>query len=162
AHVVNIALGRDHRTQDQPTDEVSVGFTAGAEPQLWARVQRWVPPPSTGALGDDIAGLVLASSELPAGATAARLTANPPARGQVVQLFGYPLGRPHGAWAEATVRGLIGGRHLQLDATPSSALWRPAGHRLRRRHRPALGPSHRRLAGNAAGTRRGRLLGTSA
>ncbi|MGH3699276.1 MAG: hypothetical protein ACRDQY_07375 [Pseudonocardiaceae bacterium] len=39
-------------------------------------------------------------------------------------MFGYPGNppRPHGAWVAATVRGQVGGHHLQLDATPDSAL----------------------------------------
>ncbi len=56
AHVINSALGRDHRAQDQPAGEVTVEFAAGDGPMLWARVQRWLPPPRTGAAGDDVAG----------------------------------------------------------------------------------------------------------
>jgi hypothetical protein len=39
-------------------------------------------------------------------------------------VFGYPGNppRPHGAWVEATVRGQVEGRHLQLDSTLDSAL----------------------------------------
>ncbi|MGH4024392.1 MAG: trypsin-like peptidase domain-containing protein [Pseudonocardiaceae bacterium] len=125
AHVVNVALGLDRRAQDQPADEVSVQFAGGDWPVQRARVHRWLPPPRTGAIGDDIAGLVLASTELPTGATPARLAANPPRRGQVVEVFGYPgnPSRPDGAWVSATVRGqLPGGSHLQLDSTPDSAL----------------------------------------
>ncbi|MGH3839558.1 MAG: trypsin-like peptidase domain-containing protein, partial [Pseudonocardiaceae bacterium] len=124
AHVVNIALGRDPAAQDQPTGEVTVEFAVSDGPTLRARVQRWLPPPRTGAIGDDFAGLVLSSTELPTGATPARLAVNPPARGRKVDVFGYPGNppRPHGAWVEATVRGQVGGRHLQLDSTLDSAL----------------------------------------
>jgi hypothetical protein len=48
AHVVNSALGRDRRAQDQPTGEVIVESTAGDGPPLRARVQRWLPPPRPG------------------------------------------------------------------------------------------------------------------
>jgi hypothetical protein len=65
AHVVNSALGRDRRAQDQPAGEVTVEFAAGDGPPLRARVQRWLPPPRAGAAGDDIAGLILISTELP-------------------------------------------------------------------------------------------------
>ncbi|HEU0087724.1 MAG TPA: trypsin-like peptidase domain-containing protein [Pseudonocardiaceae bacterium] len=124
AHVVNSALGRDQAAQDQPAAEVNVQFAVGDGPSLRARVRRWLPPPRTGAIGDDIAGLVLTSPAIPPDATPARLAANPPARSQVVDVFGYPgiPPRPHGAWVTATVRGQIGDRHLQLDCTPDSAL----------------------------------------
>ncbi len=124
AHVVNVALGRDRATQDRPAGEVTVAFAVDDGPPQRALVQRWWPPPRTGAIGDDIAGLVLTGTELPAGATPARLAANPPAPGQVVDVFSYPgtPPRPHGAWVEATVRGQVGGRHLQLDSTADSAL----------------------------------------
>jgi len=124
AHVVNAALGRDRTAQDKPAGEVTVEFAVGDDPPLPARVQRWLPPPRTGAIGDDIAGLVLTSTKLPTGATPARLASNPPARGRVVDVFGYPGSprRPHGAWVVATVRGQVGGRHLQLDSRPDSAL----------------------------------------
>ncbi len=122
AHVVNAALGRDRAAPDRPAGEVTVAFADG--PPLRAVVQRWLPPPRTGAIGDDVAGLVLASTELPAGAVPVRLAANPPTRGQMVDVFGYPgiPPRPHGAWVEAVVRGQVGGRHLQLDSTAESAL----------------------------------------
>ena len=94
AHVVNSALGRDRRAQDHPAGEITVEFTVGDGPPLRARVQRWLPPPRTGAAGDDIAGLVLTSTELPSGATPARLAANLPARGRVVDVFGYPGNPP--------------------------------------------------------------------
>jgi trypsin len=89
AHVVNVALGRDRAAQDRPAVEVTVAFAVGDDPPQPALVQRWWPPPRTGAIGNDIAGLVLTGTELPAGATPARLAANPPAPGQVVDVFGY-------------------------------------------------------------------------
>jgi WD40 repeat protein/3',5'-cyclic AMP phosphodiesterase CpdA len=124
AHVVNVALGRDRRAQDQPAGEDVVEFAVGDGPPLRARVQRWLPPPRTGAIGDDIAGLVVTNTELPPGLVPARLAVNPPARGRVVDVFGYPGDppRPQGGWVAATVRGQIGGRHLQLDSHPDNAL----------------------------------------
>src|SRR5918997_103780 len=109
AHVVNSALGRDRRAQDHPAGEITVEFTVGGGPQQRARVQRWLPPPRTGAAGDDIAGLVLTSTELPTDVTPARLAANLPARGRMVDVFGSPgtPPRPHGAWVAATVRGQV-------------------------------------------------------
>jgi len=119
AHVVNAALGRDRRAQDRPADEVTVEPAVADGPPLRARVRCWLPPPRTGAAGDDIAGLVLTGTGLPAGAGPARLAANPPARGRVVDVFGYPGDPPRagGGWVEATVRGVVGGGHLQLDST---------------------------------------------
>ncbi len=124
AHVVNVAFGRDRAAQDRPAGEVTVAFALGDGLPLRALVQRWLPPPRTGAVGDDVAGLVLTSTELPAGAVPARLVANPPTRGLVVDVFGYPGTplRPDGAWVEAVVRGQVGGLHLQLDSTADSAL----------------------------------------
>ncbi len=124
AHVVNVALGRDRAAQDRPAGEVTVQFAVGDHPPLRAEVQLWLPPPRAKAIGDDIAGLVLTSTELPTGATPARLAVKPPAPGQVVDVFGYPGNplRSHGAWVEAIVRGQVESRHLQLDSTPGSAL----------------------------------------
>lgn len=125
AHVVNAGLGRDRRAQDPPTGEVTVGFAAGDGPPLRARVQRWLPPPRSRAAGDDIAGLVLTGTELPPGTGPARLAVNPPARSQVVDVFGYPGDppRPDGVWVTAIVRGQVGGRYLRLESSPDSALW---------------------------------------
>ena len=124
AHVVNAALGRDRRAQDRPAGEVTVEPAVADGPPLRARVRRWLPPPRAGAAGDDIAGLVLAGTGLPVGATPARLAANPPARGQKVDVFGYPGDPPRagGGWVEATVRGLVSGGHLQLDSSTETAL----------------------------------------
>ncbi|MGH3936201.1 MAG: metallophosphoesterase, partial [Pseudonocardiaceae bacterium] len=124
AHVVNAALGRDRQSQDQPAGEVTVEFAMGGGPALRARVQCWLPPPRPGAAGDDIAGLVLSSAELPTGATPARLAVNPPERDRVVDVFGYPGNPPHsrGEWVSTTVLGQVGGGgHLQLNFTLGSA-----------------------------------------
>ncbi|MGH3854777.1 MAG: metallophosphoesterase, partial [Pseudonocardiaceae bacterium] len=122
AHVVNAALGQDLHKEQAPSDEVTVAFGDG--PRLRARVERWLPPPRPGAVGDDIAGLVLTSAELPIGATPVQLAVDLRTQGRLVQVFGYPHNprRPHGAWATATVRGRTDSRNLQLDCTPDSAV----------------------------------------
>lgn len=51
AHVVNVALRRDRRAQEAPADEVTVEFAVGDGEPVRARVQRWLPPPRTGAIG---------------------------------------------------------------------------------------------------------------
>jgi Trypsin-like peptidase domain len=130
AHVVNAALGRETAAQDQPQGLVGVEFpllaVAGGGPpaRLSARVARWLAPPREGAAGDDFGGLVLEAAELPAGAAPARLAANPPPPGRVVDVFGYPgePPRPDGGWVPATVRGQVGGGRLQLDSATEAAL----------------------------------------
>src|ERR687894_47283 len=67
AHVVNAALGRDRRAQDRPAGEITVEPALADGLPLRARVRCWLPPPRTGAAGDDIAGLVLTGTGLPAG-----------------------------------------------------------------------------------------------
>ena len=123
AHVVNTALMRPPGGQDRPEGTVLVDFPLleGTQP-VTARIVGWIPPPRAGVAGDDLAGLVLGS--VPAEATPARLTAEPPRAGRLVDVFGYPgePPRPSGAWVEATVRGEVGGGRLHLDGTPGSAL----------------------------------------
>jgi hypothetical protein len=53
AHVVNLALGRGERAQDQPTerDHVLVEFPLADDALCRARVERWVPPPASGIRG---------------------------------------------------------------------------------------------------------------
>jgi WD40 repeat protein/3',5'-cyclic AMP phosphodiesterase CpdA len=128
AHVVNAALGRDLRTQDEPGGPVTVEFplVPGAEPTT-VTVARWLPPPRSDAAdagGHDVAGLVLAGAALPGGAVPARLATQLPETGAIVDVFGYAATpqRRDGAWVEATVRGTVGGGRLQLDATPGTAL----------------------------------------
>ncbi len=119
AHVVNAALGRNARQQEQPTGPVQLDFPLLDAPMMIATVERWLPPPREGAAGDDIAGLVLAE-RAPAGAVAARLAVETPRPGRTVLVFGFPAGRPDGGWAEAAVRGPVASGRLQLDS--SSAL----------------------------------------
>ena len=138
AHVVNAALGLDPRTQPAPDVTVRIGFplldparsgrtlqanrTIQANQTIRARVTRWLPPPRQSVTGDDIAGLEL-SEPPPQGACPVRLLLNPPGLGQVFRLFGYPAGRPDGVWAQAVMRGQVGGGRWQLDADPDAA-WR--------------------------------------
>ncbi|HSV66968.1 MAG TPA: pentapeptide repeat-containing protein [Mycobacteriales bacterium] len=129
AHVVNAALGRDQRAQDRPDSVVAVELPMVPGPddvpiRRTARVAQWVPPPRVGSAGDDVAGLVLTGTPLPAG-TAGKLAVDVPLAGRVVDVFGYPQSppRPDGAWVAAVVRGAVGGGgRLQLDAAADAAL----------------------------------------
>ena len=129
AHVVNVALGRNPRSQDMPDRAVRVEFpllqgSGGRVGAITARVERWLAPPRAGAAGDDIACLRLADSALPSGAAPALLATAAPRTGQVVDVFGYPEAphRPDGGWVEAQARGQVAGGRLQLDATLGAAL----------------------------------------
>jgi WD40 repeat protein/3',5'-cyclic AMP phosphodiesterase CpdA len=129
AHVINAALGLDPRAQAQPQGVVNVDFPlldnqARSRPRLHARVQRWLPPPREGAVGDDLAGLILPEGQLPAGTAPARLIVNPPPTGSELSVFGYPgiPPRPDGGWVPTTVRGRVGGGRLQLDSGTDAAL----------------------------------------
>lgn len=124
--MVNAALGRDVRAQEQPDGPVAASFplAPGIEGAFKAQVARWLPPPRDGTAGEDIAGLVLDDPELPADPAVARLAETAPEPGTVVDVFGYPgtPARPSGAWVEAVVRGEVEGGRVQLDATPGTAL----------------------------------------
>jgi WD40 repeat protein/3',5'-cyclic AMP phosphodiesterase CpdA len=129
AHVVNSALGREQRAQEQPDGVVGVEFPllathGGPAAGGLARVVRWVPPPRQGAAGDDLAGLLLEVDATAAGATPAKLALVTPAPGRLVDVFGYPgvPPRPDGGWVEATLRLPVGGGQLQLDGRTESAL----------------------------------------
>ena len=124
AHVVNTACGRDRQAQEPPGGEIIVEPADGSGPLLRARVHHWLPPPRPGAVGDDIAGLVLIDTEVFTRAVPVRLAANPPVPGQTMRVFGYPgiPPRPNGVWVEVTARGVVGGGHLQLDSTTQTAL----------------------------------------
>jgi hypothetical protein len=129
AHVVNTALGRAQRDQQAPGAELRVqvdfpvlGDSEGA-PLRSCRVEVWVPPPASGVVGGDVAGLVLAGEGLPAGAGPARLAEAVGVRGAEVDLFGYPGEPPrrHGAWARCRLGGAVGGGMIQLDADSEAA-----------------------------------------
>ena len=130
AHVVNTALGRDQRAQDDPDPQVRVqvdfpmlGGAAGA-PSRNCAVEVWAPPPSSGISGGDVAGLVVVGEELPRGAGPARL-ADPVTVRDVAAAFGYPGDPPrrdNGAWADLRLRGVVGGGMIQLDTDSESAI----------------------------------------
>ena len=128
AHVVNHALGRDLRSQNQPDGTVLIDFPllaeAGAAPRCEARIVRWIPPPQGRAAGDDLAGLEVTSGPVPGTAVPAQVGAAAAKPGQMVDVFGYPgiPPRPDGAWVEAVIRGDVGGGRIQLDSTPGTAL----------------------------------------
>ena len=133
AHVVNTALGRDQRAQDKPGPLVRVRWIsrcwavlAGA-PSRSCAVQAWVPPPSSGVSGGDVAGLVLVGEgeRLPERAGPARLTDPATVRDVAAWVFGYPGDPPrqaNGAWSELRLRGAVGGGVIQLDTSSESAI----------------------------------------
>lgn len=130
AHVVNAALGRDPRAQEPPGPQarVQVDFPmldgpAGARSRSCA-VQAWVPPPSRGLTGGDVAGLVLADKGLPEHASPAGL-ADPMVWDVTASVFGYPGDPPRpaeGAWAEVKLRGMNDNRGIQLDGGSESVI----------------------------------------
>ncbi len=74
AHVVNAALDRGQRQQEQPDESDYVELDFPLLPKTFvrrARVVRWKPPPQSGVGSGDVAGLVL-EEEAPAGTTPAR------------------------------------------------------------------------------------------
>jgi len=138
AHVVNYALGRDQRAQDQPGSQarVQVEFPmlGGAEggPSRSCAVKAWAPPPQSGVSGGDAAGLEVVGREgLPRGAAPARLTDPAVLRGVEAGVFGYPGDPPrqaNGAWSELRLRGTVGGGVIQLDTDRESAIWAQPGY----------------------------------
>ncbi|MFI7574791.1 trypsin-like serine peptidase [Micromonospora sp. NPDC049497] len=130
AHVVNTALGRSLLHQDRPTaDElVTVLFPllpgdAGAQTRRF-RVAAWQPPPRTGLIGGDVAGLVC-DRDLPPGVRPARLARRGDQWGQDVLLFGFPGNPPRqdrGAWTGGSLRGVVGQGALQVDHATEAAL----------------------------------------
>ena len=130
AHVVNTALGRDQRVQEKPSPLVRIqvdfpmlGGAAGA-PSRSCTVQAWVPPPTSGITGGDVAGLVIVGEGLPGRAGPARLV-DRGTRDVVAGAFGYPGDPPrqvNGAWSELTLRGAVGGGVIQLDTASGSSI----------------------------------------
>lgn len=129
AHVVNVATGKDPRSQDRVAGLVTVDFplapvSPGPRIRYRAHVDCWRPPPRHGAVGDDIAGLVLADDPALPDVTPARLATIPAPSASVVVVFGYPRvpARAEGSLVEAVVRGEVPGERLQLDSTVGAAL----------------------------------------
>jgi len=126
AHVVNAALGREPLSQEQPgeRDIVTLRLPIREDGLREARVERWLPPPTHGVAGGDIAGLVVVREGLPDDLVAARLTEDPPVD-RTVELFGYPgdVHRPLGGWVPGMLRNRVGGDLLQIDSDEGAA-WR--------------------------------------
>jgi Protein kinase domain len=124
AHVVNAALGRDPQTQEPPDPQARVqvdfpmlGGPAGARSRSCA-VQAWVPPPSRGLRGGDVAGLVLPDEGLPEHSSPAGL-ADPMVWDVSASVFGCPGDPPRpeeGAWAEVKLQGMTDGGVIRFDA----------------------------------------------
>jgi hypothetical protein len=122
AHVVNVALGMDPRSQDRPDGAVTIDFPLLAlGRQRVARIVAWVPPPREGAAGDDVAGLELTAAP-PAGAAPARLSMETPRVGRMLRVFGFPSSRPNGMWGATTVQGRVGNGRLQLESQLDAAI----------------------------------------
>lgn len=133
AHVVNVALGRDKRSQDEPgpDDLIDVDFPilspSGTGVTCKYEVASWHPqPPGNEISVSDVAGLVLADGErTPPGAGRARLIDPSAVREAEVSVFGYPpTGErtyPQGGWARHRALGGVGGGLLQLEAIPGTA-----------------------------------------
>jgi len=130
AHVVNAALGRDPQTPEPPDPQARVqvdfpmlGGPEGARSRSCA-VQAWVPPPSRGLRGGDVAGLVLLDKGLPEHANPAGL-AGPRVWDVTASVFGYPGDPPRpeeGAWAEVKLRGTTDDRVIRLDGGSESVI----------------------------------------
>ncbi len=137
AHVVNTALGRDQRAQEEPGPDtrIQVEFPMLADsdraPVRSCSVRAWAPPPLSGAFGADLAGLELAPADFPPGAGPARLVEPVSMQGTAVDLFGYPAKparREGGAWSRHVCRGTVGGGAIQLDIGRESAIWAQPGY----------------------------------
>jgi WD40 repeat protein len=131
AHVVNTALARDQRAQDKPAPGARVGVDfpmlayAADAPTRSCRVMAWVPPPTAGVSGGDVAGLVLVGEGLPSGAGFARLAERASRDETALNVFGYPDNPPrqeHGAWSAVHLRGAVGAGLIQLDSDSESAI----------------------------------------
>jgi V8-like Glu-specific endopeptidase len=131
AHVVNTALGRPQRAQDQPgpAEQLRVEFPILGDkdgaPSRVCRVECWQAPPAEMGSGGDVAGLVVVGERLPDRAGPARLISDDRFRGRTVEVFGYPADRRelvNGAWAALRLRSAVEGGFVQLDAEEDSAV----------------------------------------
>ncbi|MET4921032.1 trypsin-like peptidase domain-containing protein [Streptomyces sp. PSRA5] len=129
AHVVNTALGRGPRAQERPSAEtvIRVQFPLLDGERTTTRTARpasWTPPPLSGVLGGDVAGLLL-DEPPPESARCARLLGKETNWGREVYLYGFPGDPPRrerGFWATGTLRGRVGAGVLQIDKATESAL----------------------------------------
>ena len=125
AHVVNAALGRGQLDQEQPSadDVLLLRLTLRRDEIRQARVVAWLPPPSRGIAGGDIAGLEIIGEPLPTDMKAAHLV-DWTSFGGEADVFGYPVekNRPAGGWVPCHVRGRVGNGLMQLDSDADAAL----------------------------------------
>lgn|GEM_PF-1815907 len=123
AHVVNKALGRDLRSQDEPDARATVRVTfpqvgpglvreASPEPGVWTP-----PPPVPGAPGADVAGLTL-GEDAPVGAAPAAFATTPGAPRAALRVFGYPADPPRaeGAWVDFVHEGIVENGRIQVES----------------------------------------------
>ena len=120
AHVVNTALGRKQVEREAPgeTDVVQVEFPLlQGTPVRDARVVAWVPPPASGSVGGDVAGLAL-TEDAPADAVPARFALVAPTAGTWLRVFGYPGSPPResGVYVDVDLKGEVGGQLLQVES----------------------------------------------
>ena len=122
AHVVNAALGRNHREQSQPatSDLVQLEFPMLPGPPVRTAAvaaDAWRPPPQTGASGGDVAGLLL-NEEAPAAAARAKFSRATEAPGTRLRVYGYPDMPPReaGAWVDVDFKGEVGGNLIQVES----------------------------------------------
>ena len=93
-------------------------------PTLSCIVQKWMPPPTSGVSGGDVAGLAVDGDEPPEPTRAAWLADYREFRDAEAKVFGYPGNPPrkeHGGWATVRVRGPVDRRMIQLDVASESA-----------------------------------------
>jgi WD40 repeat protein/3',5'-cyclic AMP phosphodiesterase CpdA len=124
AHVINTALGRDQRIREQPDAEVHVDFPLlGDGAVVPARVLRWLPPPTVGVVGADLALLELTAAP-PAAVVPALLAGTPPATRAAVEVYGFARASrtAPGGWVAAVLRGEVAPGLFQLDSEPGTAL----------------------------------------
>ncbi|MBV9011405.1 MAG: trypsin-like peptidase domain-containing protein [Pseudonocardiales bacterium] len=131
AHVINAALGREQRAQEEPKPnarvQVDFPFLSGnGAPSKSCRVVAWKPPPVSGVRSRDavadVAGLELNDGDLPAGADPAQLVKL--ADHAEAFMFGHPLEpvrRPEGVWIPCRPVGPVTRWMIQLNPDPESA-----------------------------------------
>jgi tetratricopeptide (TPR) repeat protein len=119
AHVVSLALGRGNDTS-RPTEALLVDFLfpLREDPKrIPAMVGPWFPIEANG--GGDIAGLILQQPP-PADARPVTLVDMESPWGKPIRAFGFPAGRPGGAWSTGRVLDVEGTGWLQVDAVTTT------------------------------------------
>ncbi|WP_053656178.1 S1 family peptidase [Streptomyces sp. MMG1121] len=131
AHVVSAALGLPEGTRPPAAAEIAVDLPLAQGPQTpgpdaiapdavspsraAARIAHWVPAEQSGA--GDIALLRL-TAPLP-GARPVRLVEADDTWGHPARAFGFPVGRPGGAWHSGVLRARQAGGWVQADLAAS-------------------------------------------